>query len=178
MQEKFRDKNLKRSVRLSTGDYSWNAAYFITICTQNREHFFGEVINKEMKLSGIGNLAIQFWEEILEHFSFVFLDEFIVMPNHIHGIIIIDKPANDAPFTEKPKVITQGRFQNCGKNSISAIIGSYKSAVSKSAHFINLDFAWQSHFHDHIICDEDSFKRIKFYIRNNPKNWKEDKFYN
>ena len=178
MNEKFRDKNRKRSARLSTWDYSWNAAYFITICTKNREHFFGEIINKEIILSGMGELALKFWEEISEHFSFVYLDEFTVMPNHMHGIIVIDKPLNDAPFTELPKVIAQERFQHPGENSISSIIGSYKSVVSKNAHLINPDFAWQSRFHDHIIRDEDSFKRIKNYISNNPENWKEDKFHN
>lgn len=178
MNEKFRDRNRKRSVRLSTWDYSWNAAYFITICTKNRQHFFGEIINEEMMLSGIGALALKFWEEISEHFSFVYLDEFTVMPNHVHGIIVIDRPMNDAPFTELPEVITQDRFQNPGKNSISSIIGSYKSVVSKNARLTHPDFSWQSRFHDHIIRDEDSFERIKYYIRNNPKNWREDKFYN
>ncbi|HEY5408425.1 MAG TPA: transposase [Ginsengibacter sp.] len=178
MTEKFRGKNRKHSIRLQTWDYAWNAEYFITICTKNREHSFGEIVNEEMRLSEIGKLAFSFWEEIPEHFSFVFLDEFTVMPNHIHGIVLIDKPANDAPFTEIPKVIGRLRFQNQGKDSISSIIGSYKSAVSKNAHLIDPNFNWQSRFHDHIIRDEDSFKRIKNYIRNNPKNWEEDKFYN
>jgi REP element-mobilizing transposase RayT len=176
MREKFRDKNHKRSIRLSTWDYSWNAEYFITICTKNRAHFFGEVVNNEMKLSKIGELALQFWYDIIEHFSFVFLDEFTVMPNHIHGIIKIDRPGNTAPFTELPKTLTQERFQHPGENSISSIMGSYKSVVSKNAHLINPDFAWQSRFHDHIIRDEDEFKRIKNYIRDNQKNWKDDKF--
>ncbi len=112
------------------------------------------------------------------HFPFVYLDEFTVMPNHIHGIISIDKPSNDAPFTELPQTITEERFQHPGENSISSIIGSYKYVVSKNAHVINPDFSWQSRFHDHIIRDEDEFKRIKYYIRNNPKNRKDNKFYN
>lgn len=177
MFKKIRDKDRKHSYRLSTWDYAWNASYFITICTKNREHFFGEIINEKMELSPIGTLAKKFWDEITEHFSFLFLDEFIVMPNHVHGIIVIDKPANDAPFTEILNSMRSDRFQHPGENSISSIIGSYKSAVSKNAHFINKDFAWQSRFHDHIIRDEDSFKRIKNYIRYNVKNWKEDKFY-
>ena len=100
------------------------------------------------------------------------------MPNHIRGIVVIDKPGNDAPVTEIPKAITQERFQNPGENSVSSIVGSYKSVMSKNARFINPDFAWQSRFHDHIIRNEDEFQRIKNYIRNNPKNWKDDKFYN
>lgn len=93
------------------------------------------------------------------------------MPNHIHGIVLIDKPANDSPFTEIAKVIGRLRFQNQVKGSISSIIGSYKSAVSKNAHLIDPNFNWQSRFHDHIIRDEDSFRRIKNYIRYNSKNW-------
>ena len=114
MREKFRDKNHKRSIRLSTWDYSWNAEYFITICTKNRAHFFGEVVNNEMKLSKIGELALQFWYDIIEHFSFVFLDEFTVMPNHIHGIIKIDRPGNTAPFTELPKNAYAGKISASG----------------------------------------------------------------
>ena len=176
--EKFKDKYRIPSTRLITWDYGWNAQYFITICTKNREHSFGKIINGEMHLSEIGKLAISFWEEIPEHCPFVFLDEFIVMPNHVHGIVIIDKPKNDAPLTELPEVVSQVRFQNQGKNTISSIIGSYKSVVSKNAHFTDPNFCWQSRFHDHIIREEESLERIRYYIRNNPKNWKDDTFYN
>jgi REP element-mobilizing transposase RayT len=175
--EKYKGKYRIPSARLITWDYGWNAQYFITICTKNKEHSFGEIINNKMELSEIGKLALSFWEEIPEHFPFVFLDEFVVMPNHIHGMVIIDKPQNEAPFTEIPKVISKSRFQNQGKHTISSIIGSYKSVVSKNAHLIDPDFDWQSRFHDHIIREKESFERIQYYIRNNPKNWKDDRFY-
>ena len=178
MIEKYKDKYRIPSVRLITWDYGWNAQYFITICTKNKEHFFGEIINGEMQLSETGKLALSFWEEIPEHFPFVFLDEFTVMPNHIHSILIIDKPQNDAPFTEIPKGISLSRFQNPGKQTISSILGSYKSVVSKNAHLINPNFCWQSRFHDHIIRDKESLERIQYYIRHNPKNWKEDRYFN
>ena len=78
----------------------------------------------------------------------------------------------------QPPTIGQQRFQNIGKNSISSIVGSYKSAVTKHANRLGLKFQWQPRFHDHIIRDDQSYQRISEYIMNNPTNWKEDKFYN
>jgi len=186
-----------------------NAAYFITICTAKRKHYFGQITNGKMNLSEQGKMANQYWIEIPDHFSFVFLDEFVVMPNHMHGIIIIDKPGNndienvtgncpigyfDVPNVsdvetghalslQPPQQPDQSqqphpRFRNQGKNTISATVGSFKSAVTKRCNENNLPFGWQSRFHDHIIRDNDEFHRIKNYIINNPANWKQDKFFN
>jgi len=205
MAEKFRNKYRISSSRLQNWDYGSNAAYFITICAKNRRHYFGGIMNDEMLLNETGKLAEQYWLEIPTHFPFIELGNFQVMPNHIHGILIINKmnsgdgrngngvgngdgrdgrdkampclyavPAATAPTN---KTIGQLRFQNQGSGTISSILGSYKSAVSKYAHLICRDFAWQSRFHDHIIRDAESFERIQKYIENNPKNWKEDKFY-
>lgn len=84
MTDKYKNKYRIPSVRLSSRDYGSNAAYFITICTTNHEHFFGEIINGKMQLSGPGKIANQYWMEIPKHFSLVILDEFIIMSNHIH----------------------------------------------------------------------------------------------
>lgn len=94
MQNKFKNKYRISSARLQTWDYSNNGAYFITICTQNRHHFFGHIQNQEMQLSEIGKLAEQFWLEIPNHFPMVELGNFVVMPNHVHGILIIDNISN------------------------------------------------------------------------------------
>jgi putative transposase len=91
MQNKFKNKYRIPSTRLQTWDYSNNGAYFITICTQNREHFFGNIQNGIMQLSETGKLAEQYWIEIPNHFSFIELGNFVVMPNHVHGILIINK---------------------------------------------------------------------------------------
>jgi REP element-mobilizing transposase RayT len=162
---------------LQTWDYGWNAAYFITICTKNRKHFFGEVHNGKMNLSEMGILANKFWFEIPEHFPFVNLDSFVVMPNHIHGIIVIDKEYNATgnEFFHR-EIIGRQRFQNQGKDTVSSIIGSYKSVVTKYARKINVDFGWQSRFHDHIIRNDKSYERIKNYIINNPAKWNDDFF--
>ncbi|MCU0349438.1 MAG: transposase [Flavobacterium sp.] len=90
MQNKFQNKYRISSARLQTWDYSNNGAYFITICAKNRHHFFGQIKNEEMRLSEIGKLAAQFWYEIPNHFPFVELGNFVVMPNHVHGILIMN----------------------------------------------------------------------------------------
>lgn len=94
MSEKFKGKYRIKSARLENWDYSWGAMYFVTICTQNRKFYFGDIVNGEMILSEIGEIAQRCWLEISKHFTFVELNEFVVMPNHIHGIIIINNPDN------------------------------------------------------------------------------------
>ena len=88
--DKYQNKYRIQSSRLQNWDYGWNAVYFITICTNNRECYFGEIVDGKMKLSNIGEIANVFWYEIPSHFQFVKLDAFVVMPNHIHGILILN----------------------------------------------------------------------------------------
>ena len=90
--KKFKNKYRIASARAQWWDYGWNGAYFITICTKNREHFFGEIHNKKMNLSRMGVIVNILWYEIPNHSPFVELGNFVVMPNHIHGILILDKP--------------------------------------------------------------------------------------
>lgn len=97
MSDKFQNKYRISSTRLKNWDYGSNAIYFVTICTQNREHYFGNITDEKMQLSETGKIAQHFWVEIPNHFLFVKLGEFVVMPNHVHGIIIIDKTENNDP---------------------------------------------------------------------------------
>ena len=205
MNEKFRNKYRIPSSRLKNWDYGKNGAYFLTICTKNREHFFGKIVtvenNNEMHLNEIGKLADKFWAEIPEHFPFVELGNYTIMPNHVHGILIIDKSnvvedvVDMSLRVETLKERLKERLQcnvsagNGMKNeqmakispkrgTISTILRSYKSVVTKNSHYIHADFEWQERFHDHIIRNSESFERIQKYIENNVANWKEDKFYN
>jgi len=186
MPKKFNNKYRIDSARLKNWDYRSNGAYFITICTANREHFFGEIIgnetSKEMNFSKVGMLAEKYWEQIPEHFPFVSLGNFVIMPNHMHGILIINNVV--AVETLQCNVC---RDEN-GKNhffseispksgSVSTIIRSYKSVVTREAHLINSTFKWHTKFHDHIIRDSLSFERIQNYIEYNPNNWEKDKLY-
>jgi putative transposase len=92
MSEKFQNKYRIPSVRLQYWDYGSNAAYFITICTAERKHFFGDIKNQQMHLSPIGAIADVLWQEIKHHSTNVTLGEFVVMPNHVHGVLIIQQP--------------------------------------------------------------------------------------
>lgn len=191
--EKYKNKYRIASARAQWWDYGWNGAYFITICSRNREHFFGEISGGKMLLSNTGVIADILWYEIPNHAPFVELGDFVVMPNHIHGILILNKP--DAVGTGHAAVETghanvetghalslqstigRNRFQNIGKNTVSSIIASYKSAVTKHANRLGLGNGWQPRFHDHVIRNDGEYQRISDYIINNPMNWAEDKFY-
>jgi len=91
MSEKFKNKYTIKSARLSNYDYSQNGMYFVTICTKDKEYFFGEIKNGGMVLNDVGKMADKYWREIPVHFPFVKLDEFVVMPNHVHGIVEISR---------------------------------------------------------------------------------------
>lgn len=163
--------------RLQTWDYSNDGVYFITVCTKHMLHYFGRIINQKMELNEIGKLAEQYWQEIPHHFSFIELGSFVIMPNHMHGILIIGKPGNNEVL-DQDKTPGQKRFRNPESGSISSIVGSYKSIVSKNARLnFHSEFAWQPRFYDHIVRDAGSYERIQNYIINNPVKWAEDRFY-
>ena len=179
MPDKFKNRYRSASARLANWDYSSNGAYSITICTENRKHYFGEIINAKMKFSPIGEYANKCWIDIPNHFPHFYLDEFIVMPNHIHGIVMIEKPCNDGNSKTNQNDVTpkHPRFRNQGRNTISAMVGSFKSAVTKYCNENKLPFGWQSRFHDHVIRDADGLFAIRNYIRHNPANWTNDEFH-
>lgn len=172
----MKPKKNRKNIRWRVWDYRWDAAYFITICTKNRVHYFGKIVNGKMQLSPVGVLVDVLWHEIKHHAENVVLDAFVVMPNHVHGILIINN--NDV---EQGHALAlppyKNRFQNIGKNSLSSIIGSYKSAVTKHVNRLNLEFGWQTRFHDHVIRDTKSFTRIQNYILQNPIKWENDRFH-
>jgi len=182
--------NERKNIRLQNWDYASAGDYFITICTKDREHYFGEIIDDKMQLSNVGTIAYVLWYEIKNHTENVNLEAFAVMPNHIHGIITISPIAvidsvvvgtghalSLLQQQRKQLAVPPSRFQNIGKNTISSIVGSYKSAVTKYAHRLGYKFNWQSRFYDNIIRDKKSYQTITRYIINNPKNWEKDKFY-
>jgi putative transposase len=190
MTEKYQNKYRIASARLQNWDYASEGAYFITICTKDRRHYFGAVKNGKMVLSNAGVIANLMWHEIKNHGKNVELGEFIVMPNHVHGILILNDISNLDPGLEvqtehalslappaPAKSPGQQRFQNQGKNTVSSIIGSYKSAVTKYCNQLGFEFGWQTRFYDHIIRDGRAFENISNYIINNPEKWDIDKFY-
>lgn len=187
----YKNKYRIKSARLPNWDYGSDGYYFITICTKNRELYFGDIVGGKIEFSEMGMIAKKYFLEIPNHFSFVQLDEFAIMPNHVHGILMINKnkpsasestvpinvetgqcPVSTVPKPDADNHVCVGKSY---KNTISSIIGSYKSICAREIHHFNPDFHWQSRFHDHIIRNDESLNRIRQYIIDNPFNWSQDR---
>jgi REP element-mobilizing transposase RayT len=183
---KFKGKYRVESTRLPNRNYAANGWYFVTICTRDRIHFFGDVIAGEVQLSAIGEIAQQFWTDIPNHFNDTYIDAYVIMPNHVHGIVVIDCPKNVETLQcnvstqhDAPCDIIQRQFMSDispKPGSLGAIARSYKSVVTRWCRENGHNhFAWQSRFYDHIIRADGSLDRIREYIINNPAKWEEDK---
>jgi REP element-mobilizing transposase RayT len=186
MNDKFENKYRIETTRLKGWDYGKNGYYFVTICSKDRIPYFGSVINGKVKLSEIGKIALEELKKTPEirKDMYVKLGEFVIMPNHIHCIIIIgeneyNKCRRDAMRGEcrdAMHCVSTNKFGPQSKN-LPSIIRGFKSAVTKRAKIINPNFSWQRNYYEHIIRDEKSFKTISEYIINNPLKWNEDKYY-
>ena len=167
----------RKQNRFKNYNYSTNGYYFVTICTYDRQELFGVIENDDTKINSCGHIVKNTWVQIPNHFNDIELDEFIIMPNHIHGIIIINKSGGTAPMKEGCEAGTAlSSNKNTRNNKLSIIIGSFKSAITKQINQINNNkFKWQRLFYDHIIRTNDSLNNIREYIRNNPATWANDK---
>lgn len=165
----YKNKYRVESARLKGWDYSSNGYYFLTICTKNRKHYFGEIVDSKMDLNAIGILTENFWKKIPEYSPYVSLDAFVIMPNHMHGILVIDEPHVETP---KLGVSTNKHWKS---GTIGVIINQFKRICTINARKINPDFAWQPRFYDHIIRDEESLENIQNYIHKNPQMWYRDR---
>lgn len=167
-EEKFKNKYRIKSTRHPEWDYNDDGMYYVIICTDNKICYFGNIINEEMKLNNIGEIVNKFWLEIPEHFKNVELDEYIIMPNHIHGIIIINNLDKREDYKPSP---TDKLY------SLSEIIRGFKTFSSKRINEIiktHNKFKWQRSFHDHIIRNDKSLHNTREYIINNPITWEKD----
>ncbi|MBM4161168.1 MAG: transposase [Ignavibacteria bacterium] len=173
----------RQSIRLQGYDYSSEGSYYITVCTHNRECQLGDVVNDEMRLSRIGEIVWECWLEIPKHFSDVTLDEYQIMPNHVHGIVVIwgnhrRDLINQIPTGIHPagfRTQTNWPLMKNPKQTLGKVIRHFKASASKIIHDRGFpEFGWQSRFHDHIIRSDEELDRIRQYIRNNPLNWSLD----
>lgn len=159
-------KNLihRKSNRLKNFDYSQNGYYFVTICINDREEFFGKIKNGEMILNDYGKIVENQWLWLSNQYEYIMLDKFVVMPNHMHGILVIDRGRDRSrPVPTVGMVIIK---------PLSQLIGAFKTTSSKIIHQNGLEnFAWQRSFYDHVIRNEKSLFHIREYIRNNPIKW-------
>lgn len=171
--------NIKRRPnRLKSYDYNQQGYYYLTICTKNRMDFFGEISNGIMHPSKMGLIADEYWNAITIYFNSIELDEYIIMPDHIHGIIkIIDKYDIDVGNADLRSSQRNSNSQKLDSNRtkmlVSKIIHGFKSSVTREIHrqFDNTIFGWQKSFYDNIIRNEKELRRIREYIIKNPSKW-------
>ena len=176
-EEKFKGKYRTKSMRMQGWDYASDGAYFITICVKDKEYDFGEVVNGVMGLSEIGKQVEILWRQIEEIHKNIFLDAFIVMPNHLHGIIFVGcDDSTTSVETHQWRVSTKNRFGVLPKKSISSIINHFKGVTTKWTNKNGFkNFLWQKNFYDRIIRNDDELNRIRQYIIDNPMNWEQDR---
>jgi REP element-mobilizing transposase RayT len=170
-----KEKYHRRSLRLKGYDYSQPGTYFITICTKNRECLLGEIKNGKIILNEFGEIAKSEWIKSSIIRKEIKLDEFMIMPNHIHGIIIIDHGT--------PIVVVGAngcsplRDFRMESKSISSFVAGYKSSVTKQINILRKlpkISLWQRNYYEHIIRNETELNILREYIVNNPLKWDED----
>ena len=182
MDDLFKNKYRVSSARMPGWDYGSHGLYYVTICTKNRINYFGDIVSNEdqnrlplrqihlsetqniasLRATPIGEIASKNWLDIPNNFQFVELDDFVVMPNHLHGILFINKPNKTDWQVNKFGVQSQ--------NLASAMRG-YKASVKTFATTNDIEFAWQPRYHDHVIRNEREYINISEYIRRNPDEW-------
>ena len=151
----FQKKYRIESARHPIWNYGGNAYYFVTICTKNRACLLGGIRNGTIALSLQGSITYQSWQDIPKHYPGVQLDEFVVMPNHLHGILV---------------------FNQTVAAGLGAVVGSFKAAVTKTCRSQDLLMAWQARYHDKMPWSS-GLPALRKYIRDNPLHWEKDKLY-
>lgn len=171
----YKGKYRSDTTRLKNYDYGSHGLFSVTINTKNQVCFFGQIVQPnnadgslgeaQLDPTEIGRIAHQYWLDIPNHFPFVELDEFIIMPNHIHGILFFNKPDyNDWKPNE---------FGPQSKN-LGSVIRGYKAGVKAYATTNNVEFQWHSKYYDSVVRSYRRLQNIRAYIHNNPKKWLED----
>jgi putative transposase len=202
--EKFKNKYRIPSARAQWWDYGNNAAYFITICTHNMIHYFGEIspapveprliapveprliapVEPRLIAALPGKIAESCWLDIPNHFPYAQLDSFVIMPNHVHGIIVINKQfttdnGNSVDVSNGLDELQIGGFAGYNNpmlnENIPRIIRWFKGRCTFEIRKVQTSFKWQTRYYDRIIRDNQEYERIKIYIENNVKNWKDVK---
>ena len=192
----------RRSIRLKGYDYSQAGAYFITICCEHRICRFGKIENNEMILNELGNIAYNEWAKLAERFANFELDVFQIMPNHMHGIIVLKNMVGAGFTPAQNDGMVLGQSQVLGQptgiaptgiaptgiapttvSTVGDIVGAYKSLVFNGCLEIykskneRMGKLWQRDYYEHIIRNDQSYQTISAYIINNPSKWGDDKFY-
>ena len=177
----------RKLLRLPEYDYASTGAYFVTICVKDHKPILGKIVGEDIKLNRLGQIVLEIWNNLPNHYDNVELDEFIVMPNHVHGIIWI---LSNAPSTKSvraglrpPQSTREGLRPSptiSGKPNLPEIIRAFKSFSAREINkTINSPdkFSWQRNCHDHVIRNDDDLNQHRAYIQNNPLKWALDEYY-
>ena len=184
-QAKFRGKYRIASARLSGWDYATAAAYFVTVCTGDRHPFFGHIAHQVMYRSQLGQMAWDIWDLIPSQFPHCTLDAFVVMPDHIHGILVIGDDGidhigrrdainrvstgtPDESSQPAPGGVTQHHNPMLSPHSLSRVMRWYKGRCTHDMRALRPDFGWQSRYYDRIIRNDKELEAVRHYIKTNP----------
>lgn len=178
------EKHHRRSIRLKEYDYTQAGAYFVTICARHRECPFGQVAGDEMVLNDAGRMVQDAWEELPHRFPTIRLDEFVVMPNHVHFIVWLNPPEhvgtqcrgaiNCAPTTVTP--IGQSSTVDRQRPTLGQVVRTFKAVITRRIRQAGgHGFAWQRNYYERVIRNDRELNAIRQYIRDNPARWAEDK---
>jgi len=169
----------RRSIRLREYDYRQAGAYFVTMCTHEKAKLFGTIEQDKLILNDLGHIVVAEWLHIANARSNIHLDFFVVMPNHVHGVIFIIDSCND-----NADLYTAGSRSKASRTllagSLGAIVGHFKAAVSRRINKRRSEYGqkiWQRNYHEHIIRNEKSLHEIRNYILENPAKWRDDSLY-
>jgi putative transposase len=164
------DKHHRHSLRLQGFDYTQTGAYFVTVCIQDHACLFGDISDGKMILNDAGFMAEKCWIEIPAHFPHIELDEFVIMPNHVHGILSITTAVGAKKFSSLPS-----QQMHDPSKTLGSVIRGFKIGVTKwmrqNTPVYNV---WQRNYYEHVIRDDASLNLIRQYIMDNPARWAED----
>ncbi|MFC1485140.1 transposase [bacterium] len=183
-----KNKHHRRSIRLKNYDYSSQGAYFVTICVNEREYLFGNILNECMVLNDAGRMIQTVWNEIPKYYSGIDIDYFQIMPNHIHGIILVGAgPCACPEYASTGQPQSKGQPQGVAPTVLSLcdVVHRFKTMTTKRYcdgvkqkkwQIFNKKL-WQRNYYEHIIRNENELNKIREYISNNPLNWNTDKYF-
>ena len=177
-----RDVHRRRSIRLRGYDYAQPGAYFVTICTQNWECLFGEIVDGAMHLNQVAEMVASAWNDLPQHYSGVDVDAFVIMPNHVHGIVMLSgnaasagagpracpgagQPRGVAPTLSLPDVVHRFKSLTTARHRRGAAREGWPAFAGR---------LWQRNYYEHVIRGEGEMSRVREYIVNNPANWAQD----
>lgn len=166
-----------RDIRLPEYDYSQEGAYFITICTQDRKCILGDIIDGQMKLNKWGRVVEQSWHDLVDHYTGIELDTYVIMPNHIHGVIVITGDVNiktDVGDGFKPSPTGRMVVKSHGLAEIVRAFKTFSARKINQERNAKGQKVWQRNYFEHVIRNKNSLNKIREYIYNNPRYWQTD----